>query len=212
MSRSAVERRRPGARAAMAVAVLATTALLAAAGGAAAAPAPPAPEGAGVQRGAGFEITPPVRQQLRHLQEQWLRWVGAADRERSQAAVGEMLATAGQLGMTRLSDLALGALAWAVEAAKHHDFVRANWSLEAAERLDPGRPETAFAEAAVARAEGSYLRLAGALCRAYPRLFWLPLERYLWLQDLLIWSLCLLLLAGGLFVGAMLATRGAGMF
>jgi tetratricopeptide (TPR) repeat protein len=171
----------------------------------------PAPGGTVRERGTGFEITPAARQQLRHLQEQWLAWIAAGDRERSQAAVSQMLTIAGQLGMTRLADLALGALAQAVDAARHHDFVRASWSLEAAERLDPGRPETAFAEAAVARAEGSWLRLAGALCRGYPRLFWLPLERYLWLQDLLIWTLYLLLATGALFVGALMATRGAGL-
>ncbi len=177
-----------------------------------AAPPPAAAEATGAQRGAGFEITPAARQQLQRLQGEWLHWVGAADRERSQAAVDQLLATAGQLGMSRLPDLSLGALAWAVEAARHQDFPRAAWSLEAAERLDPRRPETAFAEATVSRANGSYARAAAALLRAYPRLFLLPLERYLWLQDLLIWSLWLLLLTGGLFVAAMLATRGAGLF
>jgi tetratricopeptide (TPR) repeat protein len=175
-------------------------------------PPPIAAEGSGVQRGAGFEITTPVRQQLQRIQAQWLRWVSASDRERSEAAVNEMLATAGQLGMARLPDLSLGALAWAVEAARHKDFVRARWSLEAADRLDPQRPETAFAEAAVARAAGSYARVASALCVAYPRLFLLPPERYLWLQDLLIYCLYLLLLTGGLFVGALMATRGGGLF
>jgi tetratricopeptide (TPR) repeat protein len=210
MSRSAASRRP--------LAALARLALLALLAPASAAPAaalavPPAvPEAPGSQRGAGFEITPAARQQLQRLQGQWLRWVGATDRERSQAAVDQMLATAGQLGMARLPDLSLGALAWAVEAARHQDFPRAAWSLEAAERLDPQRPETAFAEATVARASGSYPRAAGALLRAYPRLFLLPLERYLWLQDLLIWSLWLLLLTGGLFVGALMATRGAGLF
>ncbi|MBV8202196.1 MAG: hypothetical protein JOZ15_16370, partial [Acidobacteria bacterium] len=181
---------------------------------AASAPTPPVPaaEGSAAPRGAGFEITPAVRQQLKRIQEQWLLWVSAADRAHSDSAVSEMLATAGQLGMSRLPDLSLGALAWAVEAARRHDFARAGWSLEAAERLDPQRPETAFAEAAVARAAGAYPRFAAALCRAYPRLFLLPLERYLWLRDLLIFSLYLLLLTGALFVCALMATRGGGLF
>ncbi len=184
------------------------------AGGAPAAVAQaPAPAGGepAVQRSGGFTVTPAVRQQLQQLQEEWLHWVSAADRERSQAAVTEMLATAGQLGMARLPDLSLGALAWGVEAARRHDAARAAWALEAAERLDPGRPEVAFAEAAVARAEGSWALAAAALGRAYPRLLWLPRERYLWLQDLLLWGLSLLLLTGGLFVAALLATRGAGL-
>jgi tetratricopeptide (TPR) repeat protein len=173
---------------------------------------PAAAEGSSPQRGAGFEITPAVRQQLKRIQELWLQWVSAADRAHSEAAVSEMLATAEQLGMTRLPDLSLGTVAWAMEAARRRDFTRAGWSLEAAERLDPGRPDVAFAEAAAAQAAGAYPRCAAALCRAYPRLFLLPLERYLWLQDLVIWSLYLLLLTGGLFIGALMATRGGGLF
>jgi len=175
-------------------------------------PPPAAAEGSSLQRGAGFELTPVVRQQLKRIQEQWLQWVSAGDRAHSEAAVSELLASAGQLGMSRLPDLSLGALAWGVEAARRKDFARAGWSLEAAERLDPGRPEVAFAEASVAQAAGAYPRFAAALCRACPRLFLLPLERYLWLQDLLIWSLYLLLLTGGLFIGALMATRGGGLF
>jgi tetratricopeptide (TPR) repeat protein len=239
MSRNAARRRWAGRRAALpgtsAVAVpapltalaslaaaIALAALLVASETPAWAAAPPpaslstpqaaAAEGSAAQRAAGVEVSPSVRQQLRRIQEQWLHWVSAADRAHSDAAVSEMLATAGLLGMNRLPDLSLGALAWAVEAARRHDFARAGWSLEAAERLDPQRPEAAFAEAAVARAAGDYLRFAAALCRAYPRLFLLPLERYLWLQDLLIWSLYLLLLTGGLFVCALMATRGGGLF
>src|SRR5580658_9769235 len=78
--------------------------LLLAAGPAVAQPVPAAAAAgdATPQRAGGFTITPAVRQQLRQLQEEWLHWVSAADRERSQAAVSEMLATAGQLGMVRL--------------------------------------------------------------------------------------------------------------
>jgi tetratricopeptide (TPR) repeat protein len=225
MSRSAADRRRrcrsgrPAVgSAAAAIRALALAGALALAAPAvpalaAADPPPPVPvETPAASHGAGFEITPAVRQQLHRIQEQWLRWVSATDREHSEAAVNEMLATAGQLGMSRLPDLALGALAWAVDAARHKDFARAGWALAAAERLDPGRPEVAFAESAVARAAGSYARSAAALCRAYPRLFVLPLERYLWLQDLLLWCMYLLLLTGGLFVAALMATRGGGLF
>ena len=225
MSRSAADRRRRCSSGRPAVGSAAAAIRALALGGAlalavpavpalaAADPPPPVPaETPAASHGAGFEITPAVRQQLHRIQEQWLRWVSATDREHSEAAVNEMLATAGQLGMSRLPDLALGALAWAVDAARHKDFARAGWALAAAERLDPGRPEVAFAESAVARAAGSYARSAAALCRAYPRLFVLPLERYLWLQDLLLWCMYLLLLTGGLFVAALMATRGGGLF
>jgi tetratricopeptide (TPR) repeat protein len=193
-------------------AIAAPAALAATTSAVPAAPPPVAAEGSASPRGAGFEITPGVRQELKRIQEQWLHGVSAADRAHSDAAVGEMLATASQLGMSRLPDLSLGALAWAMEAARRRDFARAGWSLEAAERLDPQRPEVAFAEAAVARAAGAYPRFVAALGRAYPRLFLLPLERYLWLQDALIFGLYLLLLTGGLFVSALMATRGGGLY
>jgi tetratricopeptide (TPR) repeat protein len=220
MSRSAAERRplrrRAPSRSWPSLLALLAAAFLAAPAGLLAAPAaPPAgstAEGPGESRDSGFEVTPSVRQQLRRLQAEWLRWVSATDRERSEAAVTEMLATADQLGMKRLPDPSLGALAWSFEAAKRLDFARAAWCLEAAERLDPQRPETAFAAAAVARAKGSWLAAAVDIGRAYPLLVWLPVERYLWLQDLLVWGLLLLLLTGGLFVGALMATRGGGLF
>ena len=88
MSRSVGRLRPPAAPA------LLTLLALAAPAAALAAPPPAAAEAAGVQHAAGFEITPAARQQLQRLQGEWLRWVGAADRERSQAAVDQMLATA----------------------------------------------------------------------------------------------------------------------
>lgn len=177
----------------------------------AAAPVAGAAEAASPAHDNSFEITPTVRQQLQRLQAEWQRLVSAADRQHSEAAVGELLATADQLGMKRVAEPALGALAWSREAAKRLDFARASWCLEAAERLDPGRPETAFAAAAVARARGSWLEAAADLARAWPLLAWLPVERYLWLQDLLVWGLMLLLLTGALFVGALMATRGGAL-
>ncbi|HVT58180.1 MAG TPA: tetratricopeptide repeat protein [Thermoanaerobaculia bacterium] len=171
----------------------------------------PAAAAASSPRAAGIELTPPVRQVLRQLQEKGLQWAAANDRQRSEAVVGELLATAGQLGMHRLPDLSLGAMARAVEAARNKDFVRAGWSLDAAERLDPERPEMAFAAAQVRRLEGDYPRMVAALVGGYPRLFRVPLQRYLWLQDLLVWSLGLFLITGTLFVGVLMATRGGGM-
>jgi|HubBroStandDraft_3_1064219.scaffolds.fasta_scaffold00343_4 tetratricopeptide (TPR) repeat protein len=198
-------RRRPPARAAAAAAVLTLGAFCG---------APPARAAAAPQEPStsAFEITPPVRHNLQQLQERWLQWVSAPNPQRSQSATADLLATAQQLGMERLPDLAFGAMARAVRAARQKDFARARWSLEAAERLDPGRPESAFAAAAVARLEGSYGRAAAALVSGAARLFNLPLERYLLLQSLLLWTLALLLLTGALFVGALMATRGAALF
>jgi tetratricopeptide (TPR) repeat protein len=123
-----------------------------------------------------------------------------------------LLATSRQLGMTRLPDLSIGALDRAVQAARQGDFNRAHWALDAAERLDPGRCETAFAEATVDRQEGRWLGSLGNLLRGYLRLFSLPLERYLWLQDVLVWGVSLLLLSGGLFIAIQMAVKGKALW
>jgi tetratricopeptide (TPR) repeat protein len=156
----------------------------------------------------GVEMTEPVRRTLKQLEEQWLQWMVKNDRMSSESVVNDMLSTARQLGITRLPDLSAGAIAKAIQAAGKRDFRRAQWALAAAEKLDPGRSETAFAEAAVARREGDWAGVAGATLRGYGRLFGLPLERYLWLQNLLIWTLTLLLAAGGLFVAVQMAAKG----
>ena len=160
----------------------------------------------------GIEMTNPVRQTLKQLGEQWLEWVVQNDRPEADRSVGEILEIARQLGMARLPDLAAGATAKAVQAAKQKDFARARLALSAAERFDPGRPETAFAEATVDRLQGNWPGAIGARLRAYPRLFTHPLERYLWFQDLLFWVLALLLVTGGLFLAVQMLTKGTGLF
>lgn len=159
----------------------------------------------------GVEMTAPVRQLLKQLEAQWLQWVLQNERQQAESAVGLLLETAHKLGMSRLPDLSAAAVARAVEAAKRKDFARARWALEAAERFDPGRPETAFAEARVARLRGDYLGMAAARLRALPRLFGPPLERYLWFQDLLIWVLALLLVTGGLFLAVQMLAKGSAL-
>lgn len=176
-----------------------------------------APCGAGAQsvsspQVTGVEMTPRVRNTLKQIEEQWLQWIVQNDREQARGAVDNLLATARQIGMARLPDLSAGALARAVEAARQKDFPRAHWALEAAERFDPARPETAFAEAAVRRLEGDYAGAVRAWLGSLPRLFRSPLERYLWLQDLVIWALTLLLVTGGLFVAVQMLTKGTSLF
>lgn len=160
----------------------------------------------------GVEMTEPVRRTLKQLEEQWLQWIVKTDRQSSDSGVNDLLATARQLGITRLPDLASGAIARALQAAGKGDFRRARWALAAAEKLDPGRPDTAFAGAALARREGQYGRVLTATVQGYARLFGLPLERYLWLQSLLIWSLTLLLLAGVLYIAVQMAAKGGELY
>ncbi|HEX2645588.1 MAG TPA: tetratricopeptide repeat protein [Thermoanaerobaculia bacterium] len=159
----------------------------------------------------GVEMTPPVRQTLKQVEEEWVQWIGAfyrKDQPKADQVVTDLLSTAQQLGMTRLPDLSVAASAAAVQAAQQKDFPRARWALAAAERLDPERPESAFATARVDRLEGSYLDGVIHLFGGYSRLLRLPLERYLWLQNLAVWSLSLLLLTGGLFIVLQMMTKG----
>jgi tetratricopeptide (TPR) repeat protein len=160
----------------------------------------------------GVEMTPQVRQTLKQIEEQWLEWSVQTNREQADRAVGGLLEIARQLGVSRLPDLAGGAIARAVTAARQKDFARAHWALDAAERFDPGRPETAFAESTVDRLQGDFLGAATARLRAYPRIFNHPLESYLWLQDLLFWALVLLLVTGGLFLAVQMLTKGTVLF
>jgi tetratricopeptide (TPR) repeat protein len=160
----------------------------------------------------GVEMTGQVRQTLKQLEEQWLQWIVQNNRQQADRAVSGLIDTARQLGMRRLPDLAAGATARAVQSARQQDFARARWELDAAERFDPGRPETAFAEAKVDLLQGNYLGAAAARLRGYPRLFNNPFELYLWFQDLLLWVLFVLLVTGGLFLAVQMLTKGTSLF
>jgi tetratricopeptide (TPR) repeat protein len=160
----------------------------------------------------GVEMTAQVRQTLKQLEEQWLQWLVQKTPQQAGKALDDLMETARLLGMTSLPDLSAGALARAVEAARQKDFARAHWSLDAAERFDPGRPETAFARAGVDWRQGDWIAAAGAWLNAYTRLFSRPLERILWLQNALIWVLALLLVSGGLFVAVQMLARGNALF
>ncbi|HET9227803.1 MAG TPA: tetratricopeptide repeat protein [Thermoanaerobaculia bacterium] len=160
----------------------------------------------------GVEMTAPVRRTLKQLEEQWLQWIVKTDRQSSESGVNDLLATARQLNITRLPDLASGAIARALQAAEKGDYRRARWALAAAEKLDPGRSDTSFADAALAKKEGQWVRMATSTAEGYARLFRLPLERYLWMQSLLIWGLILLLLGGALFVAVQMAVKGGEIY
>lgn len=176
---------------------LAVPALPAAAQGVASAPAP--------------ELTQPVEESLLRLQDDWLQWTGAfygGDPERAREVVEDLLTTARRLGMGRLPDLAAGALVQAVEAAREGETERAALALEVADRLDPGRPEAAFAAAEVALLAGDLPSAVVEQTRGYLRLPRMGLEWRLTLHDLGLWGLASLLLAAGLFVALSMGVRG----
>jgi len=160
----------------------------------------------------GVEMTTPVRRTLKQIEEQWLQWIVQNSRKDSERVVDDLLATARQLGMRRLPDLSVGAIARAHQAAQQGDFERARWALAAADRLDPGRPAVAFARAYVDRRQGNYFGALGAMLGGAGRIFGVPLERYLFVHSLVMWGLCLLLLTGALFIAIQMVSKGGLLF
>jgi tetratricopeptide (TPR) repeat protein len=160
---------------------------------------------------AAVELSSGVRQTLVGMQERWNRWLAAlyqGDAEASRQVVDELLSSTRRLGLSALPDLSRAAAAQAVAAARSGELGRARLALEAAERLDPGRPETAFARARVEWRQGDSLAAAGSWLDGWRRLARQPLERRLWLHGAALFALAALLLAGGLFVAALMAVRG----
>ncbi len=165
----------------------------------------------GLGQGGGMELTPPVLRSLRQLSEGAIQWNKAFlqdDREVARGELDRVLGAAERLGMKSLPDLSLSAVALGVEAAESGDFSRAVWALEAAEELDPERPETLFGSSLVARLKGSYVRSLTDSLRGYVRLFRFPFERGIFLVDLILWGLVTLAVASILFLLLEMALKG----
>ena len=114
--------------------------------------------------------------------------------------------------MTRLPDLSSAASAFAVDSAREGNFDRARWALDAARQLDPGRPETHFAAAAVRRLDSDYLGALSESVAGGSALLQLPLERSIWLHNVVLWLLYVLFLSGGFFLALQMATKGGALF
>lgn len=163
----------------------------------------------------GLELTAPVRHQLYKIQESWHEWTLAhksGDVERAEAELEEIGLITAHLGMQRQPDLASAAAAHALRDADDGELARAAAALEAAERLDPGRPETLFAQSKVAWRGGDYPTAVTSLARGYGALVQSPRTRSLWLDNLSLWALLSLLVSGGFFVGLLMATKGGSLF
>ncbi len=163
----------------------------------------------------GLELTSPVRQQLRLLTEAWRSWTRAyyqAEEDAAANALEQLRSAATRLGMSRLPDLSSAASAFALLSAREGDFDRARWALDAARKLDPGRPETSFAAAEIRRLDGDYLGVVTATLAGCVDLLRLPLERRILAHNAGLWLLYTLLLSGGLFVALQMATKGGALF
>jgi tetratricopeptide (TPR) repeat protein len=163
---------------------------------------------------AAVELTRSVQQSLKRLQEQWLQWTSAFLQDnpaRAEEAIRQIAATARQVGFARLPDLSLGAAARAVQSAREGNLSRARWALDAAEALDPGRPEISFARATVARAAGRWTEVAAETLRGYRRLFVSSLAEIA-AADLRLWFYTVLLVAAALFVVLQGASKGSALY
>ncbi len=160
---------------------------------------------------AGFELTRNTQHSLLRLQESWLQWVSSFYQDnpaKAAEAVAAMNANARQVGMNKLVDFSLGAAALGLQSAREGKFERAQWALDAAETLDPMRPEIAFARAALARESGSFLSSIPATCAGFMRLM-RSSEGTVFAANLIFWLLAMLLLAAALFVLVEVATKGS---
>ena len=176
--------------------------------------APAAAPAAGVPA-SNFELSRRVSQSLLHLQEVWLQWISAfyqGDRADAAAQVAELRTSLTRLGFTRLPELSMGASVRAIGAARQGDFARAEWALDDAEALDPGRPETAFGRALAAWEAKRYPRAVWQQLVGYARLFALTPNDELATQNLLLGALAVALLAGAGFVLVQLATKGSRLY
>lgn len=159
---------------------------------------------------AGFELTRGVELSLARVQELWLQWVGATlqdNRSRADESLRSLSSAAREVGFLYLPDLALGAAAQARVSAAQGRFDRAAIQLAAAETLDPGRPETSFAGAAVARARGEWGPMIFSLGQGFARTWKAPEGRQA-SASLVLWALIVLQLAMGLFVLLLAAVHG----
>ncbi len=163
----------------------------------------------------GFELSRGVSQNLLHLQEVWLQWISAfyqGDRQAAAAQVTELRTSLGRLGFRRLPELSVGATVRAIQAARQGDLKRAEWALDDAEALDPGRPETAFGRALAAWEGHRYPEAVWQQLVGYGRLFRFEPNQELAQENLLLVVLAMALIAGGGFVLVQLATKGSRLY
>lgn len=178
------------------------------------APAAVGQEPLSARHATGIELTAETQKSLARLNELWRDFQGALRKDEAapaDKALAELLATASGLGLPRLPDFAAGAGALAIDAEEQGHAERAERALDAARRLDPELPETAFAAAAVAGIRGEWLaglraELDGAVAGSR-----LMSVRRVWAANALTFSLEVLLASGGIFFAFQLATKGGGL-
>ncbi len=149
------------------------------------------------------------------LQDHWLEWLSAVaqdDATRATEALDRLLGDARDLGLKRLPDLSLGAAGRAISFAGEGRFETAARCLSAAEKLDPGRSEVAFAAARVARMQGHRSVAYREALQGFSRLFKDSLTSRLWRADLMHWFFFVVLVSGAVYVTFLMGTLGIELF
>jgi len=159
----------------------------------------------------GIELSVSTQRTLRQIGESTIQWHRAflqEDRDTADKELERLQGLLAELDMKTLPDQSLAALVRAEEAAEAGELENATWALEAAEQLDPGRPETAFASARVHHLGGSYLQMLVETVRGYFRLFRFEPTRSLWFNNLALWALFTAMAAAALYLLLCIALRG----
>lgn len=162
-----------------------------------------------------FQLDASVRAGLSTIQQSWSEWLAAhqlGDDESGEQALASLLDAMDQLAMKALPELSLGASTLAVESARLGDSGRAERAIQVAERLDPSRPETAFARAAIHRLEGEWWDFVVETGLGYVRALRLPVERRIWLHNLVLWFVTTLLVTGCAYAAVLMLVRGPALF
>ncbi|MDX1630929.1 MAG: tetratricopeptide repeat protein [Thermoanaerobaculia bacterium] len=159
----------------------------------------------------GVTLSRSVSQVLAHLQDDWIGWMNSYFQNQPEVAeehLRDLLSSLDVLGFERLPELSTGATVRGVEAAFQGSPERAEFAFDAAERLDPGRPEIELGRAILARETGDRLGAVIHQLRAIQRLFGIQSYRFLWWRNLLLGILAVVLLAGAFFTVTLLARLG----
>ncbi len=162
----------------------------------------------------GLELTPQVRWQMRQLHDSWQQWSKSFEKADGKESVQleQMLARVKALGMERLPDLAIAASAYAVREANAGKPDRAEVALEAARKLDDGRPEVDFAAARLARTQGDWSGAAAKIWSGLRKKVAAPIEGALATYNLRLWLLYTLMLTFSLFIVLLMIVEGGALF
>ncbi len=167
------------------------------------------------QTGESFQLRDEVRQKLSAIQETWIEWLTAVqegDAERASREVESLVSTARSIGMPKLPELSVAAAVRAERFAREGDLVGADLSLAAAELLESGRSETAFARSTVESRRGRRSSSILWTLRGYWRSLSEPLYRYVFIGDALLWLLAIATLVVAGLVAMHWTTSGAILF